>query len=77
MTELVHINDRMPVILRPEAHDKWLNGEAESVRNLLIPFAAAEMTRHAVSYDVNHTGIDDEHLVKPVEPNLGVTPRLF
>lgn len=23
-----------------------------------------------LSYDVNHTKIDDEHLLRPVEPNL-------
>lgn len=71
------IHDRMPVILRSEAHDTWLNGESESVRNLLTPFPASEMTSHAVSYDVNHPKIDDEHLVMRVEPNLGVTARLF
>jgi putative SOS response-associated peptidase YedK len=67
----------MPVILRSEAYDRWLNGEVESVRDLLTPFPAAEMTSHAVSYDVNHPKIDDEHLVIQVEPYLGVTPRLF
>jgi hypothetical protein len=44
---------------------------------LLAPFPASEMTSHVVSYDVNHTKIDDEHLLRPVEPNLGVTPSLF
>jgi len=74
---LATIHDRMPVILRSEAHDTWLNGESESARSLLAPFPASEMTSHAVSYDVNHPKIDDEHLVRRVEPNLGVTPRLF
>jgi putative SOS response-associated peptidase YedK len=74
---LAPIHDRMPVILRSEAHDTWLNGDTEYARNLLAPFSAAEMTSHAVSYDVNHPKIDDEHLVTPFEPNLGVTPRLF
>ncbi len=74
---LASIHDRMPVILREEAHDMWLNEEPESVRKLLTPFPASEMTSHAVSYDVNHPKVDDEHLVRPVEPNLGVTPRLF
>lgn len=70
---------RMPVILRPESHDTWLNGDSEpaKLRRLLRAFPASEMTSHAVSYDVNHPKIDDEHLVRRVEPNLGVTPSLF
>jgi putative SOS response-associated peptidase YedK len=74
---LAPIHDRMPVILRAEAHDAWLNGDTEFARKLLAPFPASEMNSHPVSYDVNHPKIDDDHLVKPVEPNLGVTQRLF
>ena len=77
MTELVHINDRMPVILHLEAHAAWLTGESDSVQDLLIPFPATEMSSHAVSYDVNHPRIDDEYLFRPVEPNLGATLSLF
>jgi hypothetical protein len=32
---------------------------------------------HAVGYDVNDPKVDDEHLLRPVEPNLGVTLSLF
>ena len=67
----------MPVILHLEAHDAWLTGESDSVQDLLIPFPAAEMSSHAVSYDVNHPRIDDEYLIRPVEPNLGATLSLF
>ncbi|HEX3282369.1 MAG TPA: SOS response-associated peptidase [Pyrinomonadaceae bacterium] len=76
---LATIHDRMPVILPAESHDEWLNDEVSSVKleSLLMPFPAREMIRHAVSYDVNHTKIDDEHLVLPVEPNIGVTLSLF
>jgi len=74
---LASIHDRMPVILRADAHDMWLKDEPKSVRNLLTPFPASEMTSHAVSYDVNHPKMDDEHLVRRVEPNLGVTLNLF
>src|SRR6266550_2221233 len=50
------IHDRMPVILPSESQDKWLDDESElgTLRNLLAPFPASEMTTHAVSYDVNH-----------------------
>lgn len=76
---LATIHDRMPVILHSESHNLWLNEDssAATLRNLLAPFPASEMTSHAVSYDVNRTKIDDEHLVTPVEPNIGVTPSLF
>lgn len=76
---LVSIHDRMPVILRPELEDSWINDESEPVtlRNLLAPFPASEMVSHPVSYDVNHPKIDDEYLTRPVEPNVGVTPSLF
>ena len=76
---LASIHDRMPVILRPESEDLWLSDETEPVmlRKLLAPYPASEMTSHAVSYDVNSAKIDDEHLLRPVEPNLGVTPSLF
>ena len=76
---LAPIHNRMPLILPPESHDTWLSGvsEAAKLRNLLTSFPPAEMTSHAVSYDVNHPKIDDEYLVKAVEPNLGMTPSLF
>jgi len=76
---LASIHDRMPVILRPESQESWLDGDsgALTLRNLLAPFPASEMASHAVSYDVNHPKIDDEYLTKPVVPNIGVTPSLF
>ena len=76
---LASIHDRMPVILRSESQDQWLdvNSEPVSLRSLLAPFPAPEMTSHAVSYDVNHPKIDNEYLTRPVVPNIGVTPSLF
>ncbi len=76
---LASIHDRMPVILRSEDQDMWLRGSAKlkDLKNLLVPFSANEMKSHPVSSDVNRPRIDDEHLVRPVEPNLGVTPSLF
>jgi putative SOS response-associated peptidase YedK len=76
---LASIHDRMPVILRSRSYDAWLDGdnEAAKLRNLLTPFPASEMMRHAVSYDVNHPKIDAEYLTRPAEPNIGVTPSLF
>ncbi len=76
---LASIHDRMPVILRPESQDSWLNGDSSplTLKNLLAPYPASEMMSHPVSYDVNHPKTDDEYLTRPVEPNIGVTPSLF
>ena len=76
---LASIHDRMPVILRSQSYDTWIEGDYEpaKLRDLLAPFPASEMMSHAVGYDVNHPKIDDEHLLRPVEPNLGVNLSLF
>ena len=76
---LASIHDRMPVILQAESQDSWLDAESDTrtLRSLLAPFPASEMASHPVSYDVNHPKIDDEYLIKPVVPNIGVTPSLF
>lgn len=73
------MNDRMPVILDFDSQDTWLNSDMEpaNLRGLLTPFPPSEMKSHAVSYDVNHPKKHDQYLVRPVEPNLGVTPSLF
>jgi putative SOS response-associated peptidase YedK len=76
---LADIHSRMPVILPSECFDLWLNdnSRAAHLKDLLTPFPADLMTRHAVSYEVNDTKIDDERLLRPVEPNIGVTLSLF
>jgi putative SOS response-associated peptidase YedK len=76
---LAPIHNRISAILRPEWQDSWLGDDSApvSLRSLLAPFPASEMTSHAVSYDVNHPKIDAEYLTRPVEPNIGLTPSLF
>ena len=76
---LSEIHHRMPVIMRPESHDLWLNEESRpgDLKEILVPFPATEMTSHAVSRDVNDTMIDDEHLLQQVDPTVGVNLRLF
>lgn len=76
---LANIHHRMPVILGSESFDLWLNEESRSsdLKELLTPFPADLMTSHAVSYEVNDTKSDDERLLRPVEPNIGVTLSLF
>jgi hypothetical protein len=47
------------------------------MKDLLVPFPAGDMISHAVSRDVNDTKQDDEHLLQPVDPTIGVNLRLF
>ena len=76
---LAQIHHRMPVILRPESYDLWLGdrSRAGDLKEILIPYPAAEMTSHTVGRDVNDTKIDDEHLVEPVDSEPGINLRLF
>ncbi|HEU4434211.1 MAG TPA: SOS response-associated peptidase [Pyrinomonadaceae bacterium] len=76
---LAEIHTRMPVILRPESYDLWLNEHSRSadLKEMLVPFPAHEMMSHAVSYDVNDPKVDDERLIHQVEPQVGANLRLF
>lgn len=76
---LALIHNRMPVILRSEDQETWLrsNAKPQELKDLLAPFSANEMKSHPVSSDVSHPRIDDEYLIRPVEPNIGITPMLF
>jgi len=76
---LAQIHTRMPVILRPESYDLWLNenSRAADLRDLLVPFPATEMTSHPVGYDVNDVKNDGEGLLSEVVPNMGANMRLF
>jgi putative SOS response-associated peptidase YedK len=76
---LATIHNRMPVILGSESYNVWLNEEsrAADLKDLLVPYPGDQMTSHAVSYEVNGTKVDDERLLRPVTPNIGVTLSLF
>lgn len=76
---LAKIHHRMPVILKPESYDPWLdeNSRAADLKELLIPFSASEMISHTVSHAVNDTKIDGEHLVQPGGEEAGTNLRLF
>ncbi len=76
---LAKIHTRMPVILPVELHDLWLNEDSRAplLKELLVPFPASEMSSYAVSYEVNDAKSEGEHLLLPVEPNIGVNLKLF
>ena len=62
-------HERMPVILKPEVYDDWLDEKMKDERNMeevLIPYPAGEMTSHAVSKSVNIPDSDSDELIRPL-----------
>lgn len=69
---LAGYHDRMPVILRPEDYDLWLDSEVRSVERLLPllrPYPREEMTTYAVSLMVNSPSNDSPRCVEPAREN--------
>jgi putative SOS response-associated peptidase YedK len=62
------IHGRMPVIVRPDSFDLWLDPSVrrpDLLKPLLRPYPAAEMVAYPVDERVNNPRIDDESLIKP------------
>ena len=69
---LAGYHDRMPVILRPEDYDLWLDAgvrSAERLLPLLRPYPREEMTAYAVSVMVNSPSNDSPRCVEPAREN--------
>lgn len=67
VTEDVH--DRMPVILKEEDYDTWLNPhftDSYQLKSLLVPYPAEEMEKYPVSSLVNSPKNDLIDLVSPL-----------
>jgi putative SOS response-associated peptidase YedK len=65
---LAPYHDRMPVIVRPEDYDLWLDAgvrSAELLRPLLRPYAHEEMGAYEVSPLVNSPSNDSPRCVEP------------
>ncbi len=63
------VHDRMPVILKPETYDEWLDGklkDTDKLQKLLVPYSADEMSSHAVSRSVNIPESDSPDLITPL-----------
>jgi putative SOS response-associated peptidase YedK len=62
------IINRMPVILRPEDEESWLDPDTDEDRllQLLIPYPDADMKRWAVSSLVNKVTNNIPEVLKPV-----------
>lgn len=69
---LAPYHDRMPVILRPEDYELWLDSEVrgtETLLPLLRPYPHEGMTAHAVSPVVNSPSNDGPRCVEPAREN--------
>ncbi|PYS89593.1 MAG: hypothetical protein DMF64_17335 [Acidobacteria bacterium] len=65
-------HDRMPVILKPEDYDRWLDAgarQAEILRPLLRPYPQEEMNAYAVSPLVNSPSNDGPRCIEPLPTN--------
>lgn len=63
------IHDRMPVILRPEDEEMWLDRtieEPEMLQQLLKPYDADKMEAYEVSTEVNSPRHDSPECIKPL-----------
>jgi putative SOS response-associated peptidase YedK len=64
--ELVaRIHTRMPVILPPETHERWLSGE--SGKEILRPFPAKEITTRMISKRINKPENNDPSVLEEGE----------
>jgi len=71
------IHDRMPVILPPEAYQRWLANIEPDPRDLLVPFPAELMMMWLISTRVNKPDNDDPTILDPLEPVEGGSPTLL
>jgi len=72
-TLLSGIHDRMPVVLKPESYDLWLDPGfkgADALHDLLKPFPADAMRYHRVSTRVNSVKNDDPACAEEFVPTL-------
>lgn len=63
------IHNRMPVILRQEFEDQWLNTKQQnpdSIMRLLRPYPDDDMITYAVSTEVSNPGNDNPQLIKQI-----------
>lgn len=61
------VHDRMPVILKAEDYDQWLDAKetrADKLEKLLAPYPSEAMASHAVSLAVNVPSNDSSELIE-------------
>ena len=71
------IHDRMPVILPPEAYERWLANIEPDPRDLLVSFPAEQMMMWPISTRVNKPDNDDPSILDLMETVEGGSPTLL
>ncbi len=61
------IHHRMPLILPPDAYDRWLANIEPDPHDLLVPFPSELMKIWPISTRVNKPENDDASILEPVE----------
>jgi putative SOS response-associated peptidase YedK len=64
-----HVHDRMPMVIRPEVIERWLDPtrtDAQAALDLLSVTAADQLEAYAVSIAVNNVKNNDPSLLEPV-----------
>lgn len=78
VTSAVH--DRMPVILRRDDYELWLDPgmtKVESVADLLKPYDARLMRAYPISNRVNNVANDGPECSRPITPESSPQTQLF
>jgi putative SOS response-associated peptidase YedK len=63
------VHDRMPVILKSESYDEWLDAkvkDSDRLQKFLVPYFAEEMSSHEVSKSINYPDENSPDLIKPL-----------
>jgi putative SOS response-associated peptidase YedK len=66
---------RMPVILRPEDHEAWLEGTADDARSVIRQYPADLMVAYRVGLRVNSPKNDDPALIEPSDGKSDAAPK--
>jgi putative SOS response-associated peptidase YedK len=73
------LHDRMPVILRREDEERWLDPcpiPPDDLKRILVPYPAGCMEAYPVSDRVNSPAADDDRLIQPLASSPGVQTHL-
>jgi putative SOS response-associated peptidase YedK len=76
---IASIHDRMPVILRPEQYDIWLDHGTDetTLRSLLQPYPGQDLRAYVVSTLVNRVDNDGPDCIIPAEAPVAEQTTLF
>jgi putative SOS response-associated peptidase YedK len=73
------VHDRMPVILKPDDYELWLDpgfADVAAIADCLKPFDPRSMKKYPVSTRVNRADNDDAECAREV-PSVSAMPTLF